>query len=473
MALIPSGNDVSARPPELPFHGDMGAAVREAGATKRPLVVVFVAAWCPYCARMRKEVFTDPAVLHHADGFVWARVDIDRDLSTARDWAVDAVPLTLVLDADGKTRARWSGYVPAAEFAAALAGFREADSAEPSDAAANPVIGARSEITFTPSGYRGEGICFSHVGYGPLALYSQSPFQALRLGIRPRTPSTLGRGQWEVRASSTWVNVWAVDRQVSAPDREYLLDYETLQTAVSAAHGITDTVEIDVELQGMSRFGGTMDGFVQGFHDLFGIDQGGRDEVPRGDFSIELAPDDGESPVSLGTSDRGTFSRSLQVSIQHNVTCGTTRLPAFSYAATVRRETVDIDRFDGGAGLDLGLSVAVARRFGRYYLYGTFGYAWFGSEDFRGLVLEDTQLTALAAVEWRFGVRQSLLLQALVTQGVVADFGPFSDASTELTFGYKWELRHKGVLEAGLIENVLAFDNGPDFGVHVGYSQRF
>ena len=58
-------------------------------------------------------------------------------------------------------------------------------------------------------------------------------------------------------------------------------------------------------------------------------------------------------------------------------------------------------------------------------------------------------------------------------EGVVEDFAPFSDPSNELTLGWKWEVVHNGVLEVGLIENIVSFDNSPDFGLHVGYSHRF
>ncbi len=53
------------------------------------------------------------------------------------------------------------------------------------------------------------------------------------------------------------------------------------------------------------------------------------------------------------------------------------------------------------------------------------------------------------------------------------DFDPFEDTSKEVTVGYKWELRKKGILKIGAIENISSFDNSPDFGVHVGFSQRF
>ena len=42
-----------------------------------------------------------------------------------------------------------------------------------------------------------------------------------------------------------------------------------------------------------------------------------------------------------------------------------------------------------------------------------------------------------------------------------------------VTVGSKWELRKKGILEIGAIKNISSYDNSPDFGIHVGFSQRF
>ena len=242
-----------------------------------------------------------------------------------------------------------------------------------------------------------------------------------------------------------------------------------LQGTVSAAYGITDTLEIEGEFQNRSRFGGHMDGFIQGFHDLFDIDQNDRDEVPKDLFRFDLTPDDGRPAVSLVNADRGSFVRSLGVTLQHNVTCGTSRLPAFSYSGTVRLSDSD----DLGTELDFGLSVAIARRFGPIYVYGTLGYSWFGENDFHGLELENTQGTFLAALEWRYLPRQSLLFQLLITEGLIENLDSFSETSNEATLGWKWQVIPKGVLELGLIENIVSFDNSPDFGFHLGYSHRF
>ena len=79
---------------------------------------------------------------------------------------------------------------------------------------------------------------------------------------------------------------------------------------------------------------------------------------------------------------------------------------------------------------------------------------------------------ATAPGEWRFRSWNALLLQYLVTEGLVDDFGPFSETSHEITLGYKRELRPRSVFEIGMIENLFTFDNSPDFGIHLALIYR-
>ncbi len=510
LALAPLRADQPATPAAIRFSSDLSSSLAEARRAGRPLVIAFFAAWCPHCRKMRDTTLVDPDLVREAQSFQWVLVDIDSHLSIARSYGVNVVPQFHLLDPDGRSSSRVIGdpgpvrlRAFLAEFLASRAGPGASASQEPSRSPRSPIspeptksqesIGpagppgpaqppkpselprpsvlesasSGTPLIWTPEGYRGLSICFSHVGYGPLKIQSQSPFQALRLSLLPRTPSTLARGQWEVRGNGTWVNVWGRE------EARFLLDYEMLQTTVSAAYGITDTVQIEAALVERSRFGGEMDGFVQGFHNLFGIAQNGRDEVPKGDFTFRIEPGTDRPGAALDSGDRGVFSRSFQVSLQHTVTCGTSRLPAFSYAITVRSEPGNSPDLEGSEGLDAGVSVAVARRFGKLYFYETLGYAWFGGEEFLQIALEKTQWTSLTAFEWRFAPRMSAVAQYLLTTGVARDLDAFSAASNEITLGWKWEVVRNTVLEVGLMENVITFDNSPDFGLHVGIAHRF
>jgi thiol-disulfide isomerase/thioredoxin len=303
LLLAAAASQVEAKKakPTLPFGKELDRALEQSSADGRPVVVAFVAAWCPLCNDMKSRVFPDPQLLELSDDFIWVMVDIDRQLTLAREQQIEGVPLIKVLDADGSMRDLMLGLWEAKALADRLQ-VALTDQASPADAEGR----ARSDLTWKPRGYRGAGVCFSHVGYGPLSIYAQSAFQSLRLGIRPRTPSTLGRGQFQLRGTATWSNFWAVDLEVDDPDNTYFLDFETLQTAVALAYGITDHFELELELQNRNRFGGALDGLSQGFHDLFGIDQNGRDRVDKGLFTFELDPPDGSGPVALDNSDDNT-----------------------------------------------------------------------------------------------------------------------------------------------------------------------
>ncbi|HSO23396.1 MAG TPA: thioredoxin family protein, partial [Chondromyces sp.] len=185
----------------LPFVTDLEAALETARTESRPVFLAFGAAWCPVCRQMERTLL-EPPVHAFADDFVWVKVDIDRRVSLAREWQVNATPTIFLLGPEGDIRRKIVGGIRAEALAEALGSVLEARSAAtvPGEAPVIQVHRATS-LTEAPGGFRGRSICFSNVGYGPLAIRSQSPFQGLRLSIPPRTPSTLAGGEHQVRVA--------------------------------------------------------------------------------------------------------------------------------------------------------------------------------------------------------------------------------------------------------------------------------
>lgn len=460
--------DAEARDTGIFWSADLEEARRLSAERGKPLVTCFVAAWCDACRRFRNETLASPEITSLAGRFLWVMLEVDRDISAVRRHKIRVTPTTDLVDLRGTTRVRISGHVTAGEFRKLLEEF-ERDSRAVPGPRDRLEIGSTGgpAVTEIPQGFRGTGICFSNVGYGPLRLPSQSPFQSLRYGLMPRTPSTLAEGFFEARWTETWVNLWAIDAG------EHLVDFEMLQSSFSLAYGLSDVLQIEVGFVQKSRFGGVMDGFIQDFHDLFGIDQGGRDDAEKGGFALQVDREDGTTAVRLDPGDRGSFSESLLATLQHNVTCGTDVLPAFAYALTVRRELGDQEDMPDAESVDLAASVSLSKRFGDFYGYVSVGYAWFGKERFEGVELRATQLSGLVALEWQVGAGASLVVQYLISEGVAEDLREFSEASYEVTFGGKFEVAPMTVLEIGLVENVVTFDNSPDFGIHAGLLRRF
>jgi len=469
---------VKKRDSAIVFSNDLDSALEQAKASGMPVYLAFGAVWCPVCRRMEEVTLLEPPMQVLADDFIWLKIDIDRKLSLAQEWGVAATPTIFLLDSAGNSRRKIVGGASSEELSATLRQFLEGlGEVGSTDDTGEAEVFQHTQLTVKPDGFRGKSVCFSHVGYGPLSVRSQSAFQSLRLGILPRTPSTLGRGQHQVRLGASWANTWNVDGGSFDPENgdlgPYLLDYESLDANISYAYGLSDTFQIEAEYEQRWRFGGTMDSFIESFHDTFGLDQGGRLEWPRNQPNIFIDPQNGSPPVDLSGSEvSGTFARDLLVTFQHNVTCGTAKLPALSWAATGRYSLGNPADLEGSK-FDFALSAAASRRFGKFYAYLTLGYVWYGSDTAFGLELETTQVTALAAVEWRFKPRMSFIFQYLGTQGVAKELGVFSETSNEIVLGWKWEVRQAGVLEIGLLENIVSFDNSPDFGVHAAFTQRF
>ena len=78
-----------------------------------------------------------------------------------------------------------------------------------------------------------------------------------------------------------------------------LIDGETWRQSVSLRRGLGDGWEYLVGLSAVSHGAGVFDGFIEGWHDAFGLPQSGRDRAPRDRFSVLYARD-GETLVDLG-----------------------------------------------------------------------------------------------------------------------------------------------------------------------------
>lgn len=456
---------------ELEWSDDVELAQRQAAVDHKPVVVCFLSPGSTASGEFENETLQSTTVGERVTHFHWVKLDVERNITLVRRFRIRSTPRVDLIDPEGKTRVRISGALSPEEFRAELDGFLRDivnRTVLPTESAIREIRGsAFTPVTDIPTGYLGLSNCYSNVGYGPLRLGSQSPYQSLRFGLTPLSPSTLAQGRWEVHASETWVNVF------SYRPGEALLDYEMLDTRFSIAYGVLDELQIDVEFENRSAFGGVMDRFIDAFHRSFGLTDGGRHLFPNDRFAVQVFDKNGNPALNLTTGDRGSFSNSLLLSAQHNITCGTDILPALSYAVTLRSELSNDRRLAGEMYVEPQLSLEASKAVGDFCLYASVAFAYFGTEHLAGIKFHPTQVSALGALEWRFTSSMSFLFQYLVTQGDVESLGPFSKNSHEITLGWKGEIWTRSVLEIGFIENIINFASSPDFGVHVGLAYRF
>ncbi len=139
-ALLTAGNSPAQTAPLLAWTSDLAVAMRQAQASRKPVLAVFSGSdWCKPCMMLKQEVFDQPEFTQFAqDKLVLARFDFPRNKKNRLDAAQTkrnedaaaklnkegAFPAVVLLSPEGKVLAR-TGYRPGgpAAYAAYLQPF--------------------------------------------------------------------------------------------------------------------------------------------------------------------------------------------------------------------------------------------------------------------------------------------------------------------------------------------------------------
>ena len=99
---------------------DIDAALTLASVEYRPVLVVFSSPHCPWCIRLKKEVWADPEVEKLLEHFCLVEINTEKDEITPLKYQVQGVPTVLVLSADGRVHSGFAGFAAASQVAEML-----------------------------------------------------------------------------------------------------------------------------------------------------------------------------------------------------------------------------------------------------------------------------------------------------------------------------------------------------------------
>ena len=128
-ALPAAAQDASVVPDDAPEWLPMSDAIARAQADQKLILVHTYAAWCGWCARTDREVYTDDAVQAYlAEHFAATRLDLESPITLdffghtvsqaqlADAFGVTATPTTVFVSADGQPITKSPGFTDAATF---------------------------------------------------------------------------------------------------------------------------------------------------------------------------------------------------------------------------------------------------------------------------------------------------------------------------------------------------------------------
>jgi len=96
------------------------AGLRRAAVENRPILVIFRAAWCHWCAEFAHGPLVDRRLVGLSREFICVMVDADRHATDCRRFGVKEFPTVIMLTTEGEECRRWTGCPSADELVSAM-----------------------------------------------------------------------------------------------------------------------------------------------------------------------------------------------------------------------------------------------------------------------------------------------------------------------------------------------------------------
>lgn len=299
------------------------------------------------------------------------------------------------------------------------------------------------------------------LGQGPLYVRSQNPGQSFRLTSLPHDARGLPEGRMILGAMDTVTNIWG-----QSDTYDYLLDFHMNDAGLFFAHGTTPAITLGGGLTERRILDAGLDQLVLEFHELVGIGDNGRNEVPKNDLRIRL----GRYDIDLRKDqlDNQLISRSAEGFLLWTWRDGGNSGLSAGTFLHLRHELseealVSEDATDGA----LGLAFTLPR--GSEVFYANLSWTRLGNIDASLVPIRENLYSGMLSWEHRFSPASSFYLQYLLdTQIFADDLGDLSQPANQLQFGWKWRQRNGLAWQLALVENFIRFSNSPDFSLSLG-----
>ncbi len=256
-----------------------------------------------------------------------------------------------------------------------------------------------------------------------------------------------------------------------------LLDGELYRWNLTARYGLTDRLELGLELPVIIQGGGFLDGFIEDWHKFFGLAQGGRDKAPRNRLRYQYTKN-GQTKLDKGHSTGGIGDISLLAAYKLYDNKTDTDHDTIALRTQLTLPSGDSKNLLGSGGTDLSLFLSGAMN--RNTSYGTLGvYAAAGglfASD--GDILKDQRKNFVAfgnaglgwaPTDWIAFKVQTDFNTAFYKGSSLDELGK---TSVMMTFGGTLKLPGNYLLDIGVAEDV-AVHTAPDVTFHLGLTKSF
>jgi hypothetical protein len=259
---------------------------------------------------------------------------------------------------------------------------------------------------------------------------------------------------------------------------EITLDGESARVTLALRHGISDRLELGMDLPLIDYNGGIFDRFIEQWHSFFGLPKGKRSDAPRDRllFSYER---DGRQRLRMEESDIGIGDIRLSSGWQLYQS-GSSNPLAVALRASLKLPTGSSARLHGSGSTDIALWLTGSDD---HLLPGSWGHltlflAGGGMAMTEGKVLKEQQrnLVGFGSLGFGWSPAEWLALKAQFSshtpfyQG--SDLSELGDLAVQLLIGGTCAFTSRTALDIAVSEDI-SVGTSPDVALHLGLSHQF
>jgi hypothetical protein len=283
------------------------------------------------------------------------------------------------------------------------------------------------------------------------------------------TPRLLPTGKTALQASFDLANHATLD---TSSNEAILFDGETYIATLGLRYGLSDQLQVGIDLPWVWHSGGFLDSFISDWHDFFGLPDGDRDELQDDQLNY-LYYRDGTERLRLQDETDSLGDLRLLFSWQFK----TTEHSTFALQTQVKAPTGDADKLTGSEAWDVSMALSAQRDFtlgkGQGALWGGFGVSWLGDGEVLEEEAEDFAASGWLGAGWSPLNWLSLKLQIDSHTALYdSDLRELGDPAVILTLGGTLGLGEKTTLDIGVGED-LNVNASPDVTFHLHFAHKF
>jgi hypothetical protein len=328
---------------------------------------------------------------------------------------------------------------------------------------------------------------------GPLPVRDQYLLNNGYFFFEPEAARVLDEDSWVVDIHSADSNTFAKSRWISHnldgdTDRRtgaqtlslirldegttiFLVDGEIHRTTITAHRGFGRNLELAISVPVATIGGGSSDSFIEKFHAALQLGDNQRVAMQRNHETIFLRTD---GHTYLREHPAGSHLGDIALSAKYELPALEDPNLSLSVQAALELPTGSAQNLDGSGSIDGGVQLMATRDYGLTRLHASAGLLLLGRNAPLGIASQIV-ITDSVGVSRLLTGRTSATVQITISQSPFRGIGApeLARRSYQMTAGLQHAFGQSVTAYAGIVENLITYQNSADAGLVLGIARRF